>query len=115
MEICFPCNFVGVVAHHSLLATGIAQTTAVKTSLILGLAPLITAIIAVATRATSLTKLRFTGFIIGFLGIVIAVVDDIGAVTAFVLGDVYVLASIVVQAFSFLSSDVSQLAFRHLY
>ncbi|MCM3388679.1 DMT family transporter [Ureibacillus chungkukjangi] len=97
----FLATLLGVVAHHSLLATGIAQTTAVKTSLILGLAPLITAIIAVATRATSLTKLRFTGFIIGFLGIVIAVVDDIGAVTAFVLGDVYVLASIVVQAFSF--------------
>ena len=92
---------LGVIGHHSLLATGIAQTTAVKSSLILGLAPLITAIIAVATRATSLTKLRFVGFVIGFLGIIIAVVDDVSAVTAFVLGDVYVLASIIVQAFSF--------------
>lgn len=97
----FLATLLGVIVHHSLLAEGIAQTTAVKTSLILGLAPLITAIIAVATRATTLTKLRFTGFIIGFLGIVIAVVDDVSAVTAFVLGDVYVLGSIVVQAFSF--------------
>ena len=94
-------TLLGVIAHHSLLATGIEQTTAVKTSLILGLAPLITAIIAVATRATSLTRLRFTGFVVGFLGIIIAVVDDVTAVTAFVLGDVYVLGSIVVQAFSF--------------
>lgn len=94
-------TLLGVIAHHSLLATGIEQTTAVKTSLILGLAPLITAIIAVATRATSLTRLRFTGFVVGFLGIIIAVVDDVTAVTAFVVGDVYVLASIVVQAFSF--------------
>ncbi len=94
-------TLLGVIGHHSLLASGIAQTTAVKTSLILGLAPLITAIIAVATRATSLTRLRFTGFVIGFLGIIIAVVDDISAVTAFVLGDVYVLGSIIVQAFSF--------------
>jgi len=94
-------TLLGVIAHHSLLATGIEQTTAVKTSLILGLAPLITAIIAVATRATSLTRLRFTGFVVGFLGIIIAVVDDVSAVTAFVLGDVYVLGSIVVQAFSF--------------
>lgn len=94
-------TLLGVIAHHSLLATGIEQTTAVKTSLILGLAPLITAIIAVATRATSLTRLRFTGFVVGFLGIIIAVVDDVSAVTAFVVGDVYVLASIVVQAFSF--------------
>ncbi|MDN4493108.1 DMT family transporter [Ureibacillus aquaedulcis] len=94
-------TMLGVIAHHSLLAAGIEQTSAVKTSLILGLAPLITAIIAVATRATSLTKLRFTGFVIGFLGIVIAVVDDVNAVTAFVLGDVYVLGSIIVQAFSF--------------
>ncbi|MDI7743081.1 DMT family transporter [Lysinibacillus fusiformis] len=94
-------TLLGVIAHHSLLATGIEQTTAVKTSLILGLAPLITAIIAVATRATSLTRLRFTGFVVGFLGIIIAVVDDVSAVTAFVVGDVYVLGSIVVQAFSF--------------
>lgn len=94
-------SLLGVIAHHSLLATGIQQTSAVKASLILGLAPLFTAIIAVATRATSLTKLRFTGFVIGFLGIVIAVVDDVSAVTAFVLGDVYVLVSIIVQAFSF--------------
>lgn len=94
-------TLLGVIAHHSLLATGIEQTTAVKTSLILGLAPLITAIIAVATRATSLTRLRFTGFVVGFLGIIIAVVDDVTAVTAFVVGDVYVLGSIVVQAFSF--------------
>lgn len=94
-------TLLGVIGHHSLLANGIAQTTGVKTSLILGLAPLITAIIAVATRATSLTKLRFTGFVIGFLGIIVAVVDDVSAVAAFVLGDVYVLASIVVQACSF--------------
>ncbi|MFC7688167.1 DMT family transporter [Ureibacillus sp. GCM10028918] len=94
-------TLLGVIAHHSLLATGVQQTSAVKASLILGLAPLITAIIAVATRATSLTKLRFTGFVIGFLGIAIAVVDDVSAVTAFVLGDVYVLGSIIVQAFSF--------------
>ncbi|WP_052130157.1 DMT family transporter [Ureibacillus sinduriensis] len=94
-------SLLGVIAHHSLLATGIQETSAVKASLILGLAPLFTAIIAVATRATSLTKLRFTGFVVGFLGIVIAVVDDVSAVTAFVLGDVYVLASIIVQAFSF--------------
>lgn len=94
-------TLLGVTAHHSLLATGIQQTSAVKASLILGLAPLFTAIIAVATRATTLTKLRFTGFVIGFLGIAIAVVDDVSAVTAFVLGDVYVLGSIIVQAFSF--------------
>ncbi|WP_168193882.1 DMT family transporter [Lysinibacillus sp. SGAir0095] len=94
-------TLLGVIAHHSLLAEGVSQTTAVKASLILGLAPLITAIIAVATRATSLTKLRFTGFVVGFVGIIIAVVDDVSAVTAFVMGDVYVLLSIVIQAFSF--------------
>ena len=94
-------TLLGVICHHSLLAIGINQTTAVKSSLILGLAPLITAIIAIVTRATSLTKLRFTGFIIGFLGIIIAVVDDVSAVAAFGLGDMYVLGSIIVQAFSF--------------
>lgn len=94
-------TLLGVIAHHSLLAIGIEETTGVKTSLLLGLAPLLTAVIAVATRKTSLTRLRFVGFVIGFLGIIVAVVDDVSAVTAFVLGDVYVLASIIVQAFSF--------------
>lgn len=94
-------SFLGVIAHHSLLALGLQQTSAVKTSLILGLAPLITAIIAIATRSTSLTKLRFFGFIIGFVGIIVAVVDDFSAVSIFGIGDLLVLGSILVQAFSF--------------
>lgn len=94
-------SLLGVIAHHSLLATGLFETTAIKSSLILGLAPLITAIIAVATRSTSLTVLRFIGFVIGFIGIMVAVVDDMSAVTNLVTGDFYVLASIIVQAFSF--------------
>ncbi|WP_158582956.1 DMT family transporter [Lysinibacillus yapensis] len=94
-------TLLGVIGHHSLLAAGLQQTTAIKSSLILGLAPLITAIIAVATRSTSLTKLRFFGFVIGFIGISVAVVEDASAISGFGLGDGLVLGSIIVQAFSF--------------
>lgn len=97
----FLASFLGVVAHHSLLAIGIQGTTAIKTSLILGIAPLITAIIAVITRTTTLTKFRFTGFIIGFIGITVAVVVDPSAVSALVIGDFYILVSIIVQVLSF--------------
>ena len=94
-------SLLGVIVHHSFLAIGIEQTSAIKTSLILGLAPLITAIIAVITRATSLTKLRLLGFVLGFVGIVVAVVDNVSNLTSFVLGDLYVLLSIIMQALSF--------------
>lgn len=100
-RLVFLASALGVIAHHSLLATGLQQTTVIKSSLILGLAPLITAIIAVITRSASLTKIRFLGFIIGFAGIVVAVVDDVSAVSALVFGDLLVLASIIVQALSF--------------
>lgn len=93
--------FLGVVAHHSLLATGMQETTTIKTSLILGLAPLITAIIAVLTRSSSLTVLSFCGFVIGFVGIVVAVVDNVSEVFNVVAGDFLVLASIIAQAISF--------------
>lgn len=94
-------SFLGVIAHHSLLATGMVETTAIKTSLILGLAPLITAIIAVLTRSTSLTVISFCGFVIGFIGIVVAVVDNVSEVVSVVAGDFLVLASIIAQAVSF--------------
>lgn len=100
-KLVFLASVLGVIAHHSLLATGLQQTTAIKSSLILGLAPLITATIAVITRSTSLTKIRFFGFVIGFAGISVAVVDDVSAVTGLVFGDLLVLASIIVQALSF--------------
>lgn len=94
-------SFLGVIAHHSLLATGMQETTAIKTSLILGLAPLITAIIAVLTRSTSLTVISFCGFVIGFIGIVVAVVDNVSEVVSVVAGDFLVLVSIIAQALSF--------------
>ena len=97
----FVACLIGVIIHHSLLAIGIEKTSAIKTSLILGLLPLLTAIIAVITRATSLTKIKLIGFILGFVGIVVAVVDNVSNLTTLVLGDLYVLLSIVMQAISF--------------
>jgi drug/metabolite transporter (DMT)-like permease len=94
-------SFLGVISHHSLLAIGMQSTTTIKTSLILGLAPLITAIIAVLSRSSSLTVISFCGFVIGFVGIVVAVVDNVSEVVAVVSGDFLVLASIIAQAFSF--------------
>lgn len=94
-------SFLGVISHHSLLAIGMQSTTTIKTSLILGLAPLITAIIAVLSRSSSLTVISFCGFVIGFVGIVVAVVDNVSEVFAVVSGDFLVLASIIAQAFSF--------------
>ena len=97
----FIALFFGVVCHHSLLAIGIAQTTATKTTLICGLSPLLTALLAIIFRASTFTTFKTIGFLLGFIGIGIAVVEDPTNLTSLSLGDFYVFLSIFLQAFSF--------------
>ncbi|MGM9949319.1 MAG: DMT family transporter [Lysinibacillus sp.] len=97
----FVATFFGVVCHHFFMAVGIAETTATKATLICGLSPLITALIAIVFRASTFTVWKTIGFILGFVGIGIAVVDDVTNLTSLELGDLFVFLSIFLQAFSF--------------
>ena len=97
----FIAIFFGVVCHHSLLAIGVAQTTAMKTTLICGLSPLLTALLAIIFRASTFTTFKTIGFLLGFTGIGIAVVEDPTNLTSLSWGDFYVFLSIFLQAFSF--------------
>ena len=97
----FVATFFGVICHHFFMAVGIAGTTATKATLICGLSPLITALIAIVFRASTFTVFKTIGFILGFVGIGIAVVDDMSNLASLELGDLFVFLSIFLQAFSF--------------
>lgn len=95
-------SLLGIVIHHMLLAAGMAQTSAVKTSIIVGFSPLVTAIFAVLFRFSRFHILQFTGFVIGAFGVVMAVLNEGEVGKSLELGDVLVLLSIISQALSFL-------------
>lgn len=97
----FVATFFGVVCHHFFMAVGIAETTATKATLICGLSPLITALLAIVFRASTFTVFKTIGFILGFFGIGIAVIEDMTNLSTLKLGDLFVFLSIFLQAFSF--------------
>ncbi|WP_107838357.1 DMT family transporter [Metasolibacillus meyeri] len=95
-------SILGVVLHHSLLAFGLANTSAVKGSIILGFSPLLTAILAIVFGFTQMSWKRFVGFVIGAFGVIMAVMRGGEGITGVALGDLFIFLSILAQAFSFL-------------
>ncbi len=96
-------SLFGVIFHHGFLAFGIEQTTATKTAIISGFSPLMVAIIAVIFKDTILTKSKLIGFILGGLGVFIAVVQDFRELLHWQIGDILVFLSFFLQAFSFIA------------
>ncbi|WP_342773839.1 DMT family transporter [Pseudalkalibacillus caeni] len=80
----------GVVAHHSLLAIGLTQTTASNTGLILGLVPLMTAIFAVIFLRDRLTPLKIVGIILAFAGVTFVVLSGNSRIGEVSSGDLFV-------------------------
>ena len=66
-------SFLGVVLHHTLLSQGIASTTATKSSIIVGFSPLLTMLFTLLAGTASFDSKRFLGFILGLLGVILAV------------------------------------------
>ncbi|GLC87185.1 DMT family transporter [Lysinibacillus piscis] len=95
-------SILGVVLHHGLLAFGLANTTAVKGSIILGFSPLLTAILAIIFGFTQMGWQRFLGFVVGAFGVTMAVMRGGEGITGIAFGDILVFLSILSQAFSFL-------------
>ncbi len=91
----------GQLAHHSLLAIGLMETTASNAALILGLIPLATSIFAIIFFRDVLTWLRTVGIIFGFTGVAIVVFNS-GPVDTVSRGDVLIFISMLAQAFSFI-------------
>lgn len=95
--------FFGVICHHGFFAYGIEQTTAMKTAIISGMSPLFTAFVAVIFKDTIMTRTKVIGFLLGGIGVLVAIVRDFSDLLNWSLGDVYIFLSFFLQAFSFIA------------
>ena len=95
--------FFGVICHHGFFAYGIEQTTAMKTAIISGMSPLFTAFVAVIFKDTIMTRTKVIGFLLGGIGVLVAIVRDFSDLLDWSLGDVYIFLSFFLQAFSFIA------------
>ncbi|MBB5172262.1 EamA family transporter [Texcoconibacillus texcoconensis] len=92
----------GQLGHHALLAIGLVETTASNASLILGLIPITTSILAMIFFRDKMTWLQVTGIIFGFSGVAIVVLQNNGSIGAVSTGDFLVFTSMFSQALSFI-------------
>ncbi|ALX50213.1 DMT family transporter [Lentibacillus amyloliquefaciens] len=90
-----------VMLHHSFVAIGLDLTSGINGSLILGMNPLITAMLAFLILGQRMTWLRVFGFVLGFIGVVITTMMGTGELSGISLGDFIVFLGVVVQGFSF--------------
>lgn len=90
-----------VMLHHSFVAIGLDLTSGINGSLILGMNPLITAMLAFLILGQRMTWLRVFGFMLGFIGVVITTMMGTGELSGISLGDFIVFLGVVVQGFSF--------------
>lgn len=91
-----------VILHHILLALGLVRTSGVNAGLLLGIGPLLTMMLSIILLKDRVTRLRVTGFILGFIGIAITTVAGSGGLTSVSIGDGLIFISMLSQAFSFI-------------
>lgn len=91
-----------VFFHHLFLGLGAAGTSAVHTGIILGLGPILTAIMSILFFRRGLSVIRALGFIAGTAGVVVTVTGGGEGAGGLVIGDLYIFLSIVAQALSFI-------------
>ncbi|WP_245917750.1 DMT family transporter [Alteribacillus bidgolensis] len=93
----------GVIGHHFFLALGLMSTSAVNTSLILALVPLTTSLLAMIILGDPVTKTRFLGVVLGFIGVGLLTIAGSGSqVSGLSSGDVLIFLSMFSQAVSFI-------------
>ena len=95
-------SFLGVIAHHLLLSTGLMYTTGVKASIISGFSPILTAILALFFGLNDLKVIRLLGFLLGTIGIILAVTAGGNLDLKPTIGDVLIFLSFLSQAFCFI-------------
>jgi drug/metabolite transporter (DMT)-like permease len=94
-------SLFNVVAHHYFLSIGLSKTTASNGGLILGLGPLLTAIMAFVFLNNRVTLPKVIGIILGFIGVTFIVLRGHGGIGTISTGDLYVFIAILAQAISF--------------
>lgn len=102
MAAVFLVGLCNVVGHHYFLATGLTKTTASNAGIILGMAPLVTALFAAVLLRDRLRPAKVIGIILGFTGVVFIVTHSSAKIGAVSLGDLYILGAVLTQAISFI-------------
>jgi drug/metabolite transporter (DMT)-like permease len=95
-------SLLNVTGHHLFLGIGLKATSAVNGGLILGLGPLLTALMAILLLGNRLTHVRIIGFIFGGIGVSLTVLAGGSGLSGMSIGDFYVFLSILSQAISFI-------------
>ncbi|MGP4105913.1 DMT family transporter [Virgibacillus sp. L01] len=99
--VIFYIAIFNVVLHHSFVAVGLNLTSGINGGLILGMMPLVTVMMTVIILRQRVTWLRVSGFILGFIGVVVTTLTGADGLAAVSLGDFIVFLAVVVQGFSF--------------
>ncbi|WP_377896987.1 DMT family transporter [Gottfriedia sp. OAE603] len=97
----FFAMLLNVVAHHYFLSIGLSQTSASNGGLILGMGPLLTALLSVFFLGSVLTFVRVLGVLFGFAGVAFIVLQSGEGFHGISHGDFYVFLAILAQAASF--------------
>lgn len=95
-------SLFNVVGHHYFLAVGLTETSASNGGLILGIGPLLTAIMAIVFLGNRLTWIRVLGFLLGIIGVSFIVLQGGEGLSGISFGDLYVFLSVFMQALSFI-------------
>ncbi|WP_163969663.1 DMT family transporter [Oceanobacillus halotolerans] len=99
--VIFSIAIFNVILHHSFVAVGLEMTSGINGSLILGMMPLVTVMMAFLILRQRVTWLRVCGFILGFIGVVVTTLTGADGLAAVSLGDLFVFLGVLVQGFSF--------------
>lgn len=95
-------SILNVTGHHLFLGIGLKETSAVNGGLILGLGPLLTALMAILFLGKRLTYVRTIGFIFGGIGVSLTVLAGSTGLSGMSIGDLNVFLAIFFQAISFI-------------
>jgi drug/metabolite transporter (DMT)-like permease len=102
MFMIFVAGLLNVVAHHYFLAIGLTKTTASNAGIILGLSPLVTALLAILFLGDQFRLTKFSGIILGFTGVIFIVTHSSTKIGAVSLGDLFIFLAVLAQAMSFI-------------
>lgn len=93
---------LSVIFHHYLLADGLTKTSATNAGLILGMGPLLTALLSMLFFKKRPTPIAALGFILGGIGVSVIVLFGSGRLQSINLGDLEIFLCILSQAGSFI-------------
>lgn len=98
----FAGSLFNIVLHHYFLASGLTMTTGTNGGLILGIGPILTAILAVIFLREAISIPQLIGLVSGLLGVSLIVLTGGQGLSGASLGDIYVFIAILSQCFSFI-------------